>query len=145
MKRLFLFLSAVCLFLGTAKAADHWTYTGGAFDKEQYIYADFVLNGATVNNANILGGYQFAAFIGNQVRAIGEVVANNNATSASYLIRFRVEGADADLNKAIGFKVFNNTFNTEYDLTTNEPQPTFTGDALGSGDPGIPSNPATSI
>ena len=142
MKRLFLFLSAVCLFLCSAKAAeDHWTYTPGSFDKEQYIYADFVLNGATVNDANTLDGYQFAAFIGNQVRAIGEVVANNNTPTVSYLIRFRVEGANADLDKAISFKVFNNTFNTEYDLSTNEPLPTFTGDALGSGDPGIPSNP----
>ena len=141
MKRFFLFLSAVCLFLGTARAADHWTYTGGAFDKEQYIYADFVLNGATVNNPNTLGGYQFAAFIGNQVRALGEMVANTNTESMSYLIRFRVEGADADANQAISFKVFNNTLNTEYDLTTNEPLPTFTGDALGSSDPGIPSNP----
>ena len=78
-----------------------------------------------------------AAFIGDEVRAIGEIYTPQNTPVSIYLLRFRIEGEQADLNKSITFKAFHN--NAEYDLEMREePLPTFTGETL---DPGAPSNP----
>ena len=134
-KILFLTLSLLAI-VGSARA-QHWSYEEGQHPMETFIYADLVLDGETVNSGDVLSQYEVAAFIGDEVRAIGEIYTPQNTPVSIYLLRFRIEGEQADLNKSITFKAFHN--NAEYDLEMREePLPTFTGETL---DPGAPSNP----
>lgn len=136
MKKILFLTLALLAIVGSARA-QHWSYEEGQHPMETFIYADLVLDGETVNSGDVLSQYEVAAFIGDEVRAIGEIYTPQNTPVSIYLLRFRIEGEQADLNKSITFKAFHN--NAEYDLEMREePLPTFTGETL---DPGAPSNP----
>ena len=159
MKRLSLFLTALLSLWMTAWAQgdvpeggnsdqqtatlDHWTYTQGQYPNETFVYADLVVGTETLTQESEYNTYQVAAFIGEEVRAIGTVVINEAVkTNMQYLLQFRVDGdlsETGDLNKSITFKAYNKRTGLEYDLEMREePLPTFTGESL---TPGIPSSP----
>jgi len=140
MKRLLFIFLASLLSTAGALADAHWSYTAGQYSNETFVFAKLLLgDDKTEATPNDYGTYEFAAFIGDEIRGLAEVVSSNDGGTT--LLKFRVEG-DAteagDLGKAISFKVYNTTSQNEYDLTLDEPLPQFTGETL---EPGIPSNP----
>ena len=68
MKRFFLFtLSLLTMVLGAqAQESPHWTYTGGQYQHETYVYSDLILStqdgNQTINAFSDLNAYEFAAF-----------------------------------------------------------------------------------
>ena len=150
MKRFFLFtLSLLTLVLGAqAQESPHWTYTGGQYQHETFVYSDLIVvtpdANQTINAFSDLNAYEFAAFVQGEVgdpqlRGIGELVQNTNSPAEAYLIRFRIEGTlPQDNGSVISFKAFDKTTQIEYELSVEQEIPVFTGETI---DPGIPSNP----
>ena len=150
MKRFFLFtLSLLTLVLGAqAQESPHWTYTGGQYQHETFVYSDLIVvtpdANQTINAFSDLNAYEFAAFVQGEVgdpqlRGIGELVQNTNSPVEAYLIRFRIEGTlPQDNGSVISFKAFDKTTQIEYELSVEQEIPVFTGETI---DPGIPSNP----
>ena len=140
MKKTLILLFAMMVCASTiVRAQSHWTYSGGQYDGETFVYAQLVLNGEVASERQ-LALFEFAAFVDGELRATAD--GSNLFTTAdggTQLLRFRVEGdATADYGKTITFKTFRNSTLLEYDLTVDEPLPTFTGETL---EPGVPSNP----
>lgn len=132
---LLLLMTAICT---NAQDAAHWTYTAGQYDNETYVYADVIVDGTTLRSDVDYNAYEYAAFIGNELRAVAELEMLNPDEKVFGLV-FRVEGSTEDIGKSITFKAWNKTKQREIDLQmVEEPLPTFTGETL---DPGIPSNP----
>ena len=150
MKRFFLFtLSLLTLLLGVqAQDSPHWTYTGGQYQHETFVYSDLIVvtpdANQTIKAFSDLNAYEFAAFVQGEVgdpqlRGIGELVQNINSPVEAYLIRFRIEGTlPEDNGSIISFKAFDKTTQLEYELSVEQEIPVFTGETI---DPGIPSNP----
>ena len=137
MKRLLLFALSLMAVTGVLRAQNspHWSYTGGAYDNETFIYAELVLNGVKVYDQSTYNGYEFAAFIDDELRGKATVVLNVGVkTTEAYMLRFRVDGSldpdDGDEGKAITFKAYNPSTDLEYDLTVNTEQPMFTGETV---------------
>ena len=135
MKRLLLFALSLMAVTGMLRAQNspHWTYTGGDYNEETYVFAELVLNGSTVYAQNTYNGYEFAAFIGDELRGKGTVIRNNGIMEMeAYMLRFRVDGSldpdDGDYGEAITFKAYNPSTGLEYDLMVNTEQPVFTGE-----------------
>ena len=127
---------------------NHWTYTGGQYQHETFVYSDLIVvtpdANQTINAFSDLNAYEFAAFVQGEVgdpqlRGIGELVQNINSPVEAYLIRFRIEGTlPEDNGSIISFKAFDKTTQLEYELSVEQEIPVFTGETI---DPGIPSNP----
>ena len=127
---------------------NHWTYTGGQYQHETFVYSDLIVvtpdANQTINAFSDLNAYEFAAFVQGEVgdpqlRGIGELVQNTNSPVEAYLIRFRIEGTlPQDNGSVISFKAFDKTTQIEYELSVEQEIPVFTGETI---DPGIPSNP----
>ena len=136
MKRLFL-LSLSLLALVVASAQQHWTYQQGQHLNETLVYAQFMVNGQTAS-PNDYGVYQFAAFVGDELRGVGEVVHTNDGMP---LLLFRIEGdLSSEQGAAIAMKAWQTSSETEYDLgyAAGAAAPTFTGETVGP-----PSSPVT--
>lgn len=96
MKRLILFAVSLMAVTGMLRAQNspHWSYAGGLYDNETFVYAELVLNGSTVYEQNTYNGYEFAAFIGDELRGKATVIRNIGImTTEAYMLRFRVEGS----------------------------------------------------
>ena len=132
-----MFLTTISLlmsFIGANAQNNHWTFDENQWPDETVLYCTLVQEIPTP----AFNPYMFdvAAFIGNEVRAIGEYKRD---TYGIYF-KVRVKGdLNTDNGKSITFKAYNRDTQIEYDLTLKEaPLPiTFDGETK---DPGIPSN-----
>ena len=139
MKR-FLFLTLAMLTSAVGAWADHWTYTppGGQYS-ETVVEAKLVLSPMP----DILRGYEVAAFIDGELRAVayyGTInplsaqtpVGDYNYFYLNVLGNFDANGTSDD-GKTITFKLFNGV--SEFELTPNE---NITFDAAHHGSPSSP-------
>ncbi|MBR2233828.1 MAG: hypothetical protein IJ892_02070 [Prevotella sp.] len=135
MKKLLIFALSLMAFASTARAQGHWSFDEGAYDMSTVVYTDLVVDGSALYDRAAIGDYEVAAFVGDEVRAKGQVYPVSG--TSILLLRFRVWGSQQDLSESITFKAYHN--NLEYDLALkNQALPTFTGETL---DPGTPNNP----
>lgn len=132
MKRLLLFTLSLMAVTGMLRAqnSSHWSSPGGLYDNETFVYAELVLNGETVYDQSTYNSYEFAAFIGDELRGKGTVIRNTGLMETeAYMLRFRVEGSlDTDDGEFITFKAYNPSTGLEYDLTVNTEEVMFTGE-----------------
>ena len=132
MKRLLLFALSLMAVTGMLRAqnSSHWSSPGGGYMDETFVYAELVLNGETVYDQSTYNSYEFAAFIGDELRGKGTVMSNPFIlTTEAYILRFRVEGSlDTDDGEFITFKAYNPSTGLEYDLTVNTEEVMFTGE-----------------
>ena len=141
---------AVCLLAYAFSAVaqqTHWSYQQGQFKNETFIYADVKVGIETtdgyeehrLSTLDEYNAYEYAAFIGDELRGIATIIECPNNDIAPYLLRFRIEGSDSDINSSsITFKAYDKEAGKELDLNPESEQPVFTGET----DAGIPSRPA---
>ena len=144
MKRLFLLTLSLLAMSGIAFAQNsHWSYQQGQQADEMFVYAEFVLGSETVYDLSTYSNYEFAAYVGDDVRAVldgsSDLIRNTSIeTTEAYMLRFRIEGdRTADAEKMVTFKVWNKISQLEYNLNEIEYGRLFTGNT-----DDIPSNPA---
>lgn len=142
MKKMYLItISLLMSFIGAnaqGTNASHWTFDENQWPDETVLYCTLVPETTAPAPNFAPSHFDVAAFIGDEVRALG--VYNVDVTSSSSYFKVRVKGTLAtDNGKSITFKAYNRSTQLEYDLTLKEsPLPiTFDGETK---DPGIPSN-----
>lgn len=135
MKKMFLTtISLLMSFIGANAQNSHWTFDENQWPDETVLFCTLVSE--TTAPTFSPSDFDVAAFIDNEVRALGVHKSSNNGV----YLEVRVKGnLSTDNGKSITFKAYNRSTQIEYDLTLKEsPLPiTFDGETK---DPGIPSN-----
>jgi hypothetical protein len=128
MKKLLAFLSllltSVGAWAGYFTLSSPYDTQGGEYIATN-ILGTFVTNETDYNNAGGIGVYEVAAFIDGECRAVA--VPSSEQRGFRVTLRVPSNSADADLKKAITFRVYNNRTGKEYNLTAS-PAMTFQGD-----------------
>lgn len=138
---------AVCLLAYAFSAVaqqTHWSYQEGQHQKETFIYADAVISTETSNGLEESAltdyeAYEYAAFVDDELRGIAQIIENKTTETVTYLLRFRIEGDDYDIQNysSITFKAYDKAAAKELDMYPRGEQIVFTGET----DQGIPSKP----